>query len=308
MTDQVKATYRPMTVADLAPTAYIKKAALESIPQGPMAARSPWEPFYPRQLEHILATDPGGSVVAEIDGMPVGYAQAFIRGDIWFLSQLFVQPEVHGRGIGDGLLERVHQYGRDNNARVYAVVSTAQPVSQSLYMRHGMYAVAVGYGMSGDFEPLLALPEPSATKKKIVDCSGWQDRMADLDRQVFGAERRQDHAMYLAGKGTAGDVGSFALTDGADFHGYAYAVAPNGYIAPLAAYDPADQLPLLRTAAEWLLDHDVKSGHIWAVSLNQTLIKTLLAAGWRVDAWNFFMASEQFGQFDRYHPGGGVML
>lgn len=301
-------TYRSMTVADLAACRYIQKAALESIPQGPMAPRSPWQPVYPRQLEHLLHTDPQGAYVAEIDGLPVGYSLSFVRGDIWFLSQLFVQPEVHGRGIGDGLLERAQRYGRANGARVFSVVSTAQPVSQSLYMRHGMYAIAVGYGMSGDFEPLLVLSEAAASKKRIVDCSGWQDRMADLDRAVFGAERRQDHAFYLDNSATPGEVASFGLTNGSEFAGYGYAVAHGGFIAPLAAHDPGDLLSLLRMGAEWLLERDVKSGHIWSLSLNAGLIGALLKAGWRVDAWNFFMSSEQFGQFDRYHPAGGVML
>ncbi len=301
-------TYRLMTMADLAACTYIKKAALESIPQGPMAARSAWEPSYPRTLEHLLQTDPDGSFVAEVDGLTVGYAMSFVRGEIWFLSQLFVQPEVHGRGIGEGLLERAQQYGRDNSTRVFSVVSTAQPVSQSLYMRHGMHAIAVGYGMSGDFEPLLALPEAEASKKRIVDCSGWQDRMADLDRAVFGAERRQDHAFYLDNGASPGEVTSFGLTNGSEFAGYGYAVADSGFIAPLAAHDPGDMLSLLRMGAEWQLERDVKSGHIWSVSLNPGLIGALLKAGWRVDAWNFFMSSEQFGQFDRYHPAGGVML
>jgi GNAT superfamily N-acetyltransferase len=308
MAERIDATYRPMALTDIAATTYIKKAALESIPTGAMAPRSPWEPSYPRMLEHLLRTDSAGSVVAEIDGLVVGYAQALIRGDIWFLSQLFVQPEAHGRGIGDQLLDRAKQYGRENGARIYAVVSTAQPVSQSLYMRHGMFATAIGYGMSGDLEPLRALPDPPASTKRIVDCTGWLDRMADLDRKVFGADRRQDHEFFLAGDGSSGEVASFGLTEGSDFLGYGYAVADGGFIAPLAAQEPAYLLPLLKTGAEWLLDRDVKTGLIWAVSHNKTMIGALLSAGWRTNFWSFLMASEPFGQFDHYHPSGGVLL
>ncbi len=299
--------YRLMTVADLTASIYVRKAAFESLTVAP-EVRPPWTPSYPRTQRHLLTTDPGGSVVAEIDGVIVGYAQGLLRGDIWFLSQLFVQPEVHGLGIGAGLLGRAQRYGRDNGARVFSVVSTAQPVSQSLYMRHGMLAFAVGYRMSGDLEALRALPEPDVSKKRIVDCSGWQDQIAQLDRDVFGAERRQDHAAYISGGVSAGDVSAFGLTRDGALAGYGYAIADGGFIAPIAAYDAADQLPLLRMGAEWLLDHETSTGSMWVVSQNTVLMSALLSAGWRIGFWTFLMASEAFGKFDRYHPAGGMLL
>ena len=296
-----------MTEADLAAALYVRKAAGDALDRGTGPPTS-WMPAFPRTLAHLLRTDPGGGHVAEIDGLIVGFAQSLLRGDIWFLSQLFVQPEVQGIGIGAGLLRRAQQYGRENGARIFSVVSTAQPVSQSLYMRHGMFAFGIGYRMSGDLEPLRALPEPDAAKKRIVDCSGWQDRVADLDRAVFGAERRQDHAWYLASDGSAGDESSFGLTRDGALAGYGYATADGGYICPIAAYDPADQLPLLRMGAEWLLDHEVTTGHIWTVSQNVTMATALLSAGWRIKDWTFLLASEPFGKFDRYHPAGGALL
>jgi GNAT superfamily N-acetyltransferase len=305
MSSSQKITYRPMTAADLAPALYIRKAAMESIVTPQQFA---WMPSYPRTNEHLLNTDPRGCVVAEIDGLIVGFAQALLRGDIWFLAQLFVQPEVHGMGIGAGLLGHAQQYGRDNGARVFSVISTAQPVSQSLYMRHGMFAFAIGYRMSGDLEPLRKLPEADASKKRIVDCSGWQDRIADMDRALFGAERRQDHQAYLAGGVSGGEVTSFGLTRDGALAGYGYAIADGGFIAPIAAYEPADQLPLLRMGAEWLLDHEVGTGNILVMSHNATIMTALLAAGWRIGSWTFLLASEQFGKFDRYHPAGGVLL
>jgi GNAT superfamily N-acetyltransferase len=307
MTGSQKVTYRQMTAADLAPALYIRKAALESLDRG-SPPPSPWMPSRPRVNEHLLGTDPQGNFVAEIDGLIVGFAQALVRGDIWFLAQLFVQPEVHGMGIGAGLLERAQQYGRDRGARVFSVISTAQPVSQSLYMRHGMFAFAIGYRMSGDLQPLLELPDADAVKKRIVDCSGWQDQIAEMDRALFGAERREDHAAYTAGSISGGETASFGLTRAGALAGYGYAIADGGFIAPIAAYEAADQLPLLKMGARWLIDHEVGTGNIMAISTNATLMSALLAAGWRIGSWTFLLASEQFGNFDRYHPAGGVLL
>jgi hypothetical protein len=174
-------------------------------------------------------------------------------------------------------------------------------------MRAGMYAVGIGYRMAGPLEPLLRLPEPDAKTKRVVDCSGWQDRIAELDRTVFGTERRQEHALYLSNE-THGEKRSFALVEDGGLLGYVYAIADGGFIAPMAAYEPGDQLPLLRLAASWLLDHEVSTSTIMVISHNATLLGALHAAGWRSDSSTFLMQSRAFAQFDRYHPAGGTLL
>lgn len=47
------------------------------------------------------------TLVAVIDGKPVGYAAAEPVGDAWYLKQLSVDPPMGGRGIGAALLECV---------------------------------------------------------------------------------------------------------------------------------------------------------------------------------------------------------
>ena len=231
-----------------------------------------------------------------------------MRGDIWFLAQLFVLPEAHSGGLGAQLLSQAYDYGRHNGARVFSVVASTSPVAQSLYMRHGMFCRGVGYRVSGPIEPLLALPDADGNRKRIVDCHGWQDRMADLDRAVFGAERRQEHDYYLSGDRSSGQSASFGINRDGSLLGYGYAVEENGWIAPIAAYEPADQLPLLRMAAEWLQGRGLDTGNMWVLSLNHTVLSALIAAGWRIKSWTFFLSSEPFGQFDRYHPSGGILL
>ncbi len=299
-------TYRPMTEGDLGATTYVRRAAMESLDSG--ATPSSWTPAFPRTQAHLLRTDPDGCIIAEIDGVVVGFAQGWVRGDIWFLAQLFVQPEVHSLGIGGALLARAKVYGEARGARVFSVVSTAQPVSQALYMRHGMFAIGIGYRMTGDLAPLRQLPEPAATKKTIVDLGVWQDSVAKLDRSVFGAERRDDHGWYLAGGASTGSEASFGLTRDGELVAYGYAIEDGGHIAPIAAYEPADQLPMLRMSAEWLLDREVGTGMIWVLSQNSTMMSALLDAGWRIGAWTFLLASDPFAEFDRYHPAGGILL
>jgi hypothetical protein len=258
-------------------------------------------------LLHLLETDAEGAWVCEIGGTVIGFSQALVRGDIWFLAQLFVLPEVHALGAGAELLRLANEYGHARGARVYSVVASTSPVAQALYMRAGMFAIGLGYRMSGPFEPLRALPGPRPELTPLAALSGRDDEIAAIDRQVFGAERREDHTWYLAGGLSLADETSFGLLRDGQLAGYGYADT-DGFVAPIAAYEPEDQLPLLRMAAEWLVEREVDNGNIWVVSHNHTIMTALLDADWRVNSWSFFLASEPFGHFDRYHPAGGILL
>ena len=65
-----------------------------------------------RLYDHLQATDPGGFVVAEqaVDGGPpavVAFTASYRREDLWYLSMLFVLPEVQALGLGRALLAKV---------------------------------------------------------------------------------------------------------------------------------------------------------------------------------------------------------
>jgi hypothetical protein len=190
----------------------------------------------------------------------------------------------------------------------YAVISSTSPVAQAIYMRAGMYAIGIGYRMSGPVAPLMTLPEPAGARKRIVDCEGWQDRIARLDEATFGAARTEDHAWYLSGEWTApSDEEGFAIVRDGKLDGYGY-VGETGFIAPIVAWEPAGQLPLLRMAADWLAERDIERADMFVISHNATLMDALLTRGWRIQSWTFLLASAPFGKFDRYHPAGGMML
>lgn len=300
-----------MLPSDIAAATYVRKAAMEARVRSEGREPFPWIPRVAGYLDHLVEHDAGGSWVAEVEELVVGFGQALVRGDIWFLAQLFVQPELHDLGIGQELLARTRAYGEQRGAKVYSVISSTSPSAQALYMRAGMYPIGIGYSFSGEVDALLTLPEPDASRKRIVDCSGWDERIADLDRSVFGAERRIDHAARrLPGTQHEDAVASFALVRERDFIGYAYAdsIDEQGHIAPVAAYKPADQLPLIRMAAEWLAARDVATASMWVLSQNTTITSALLERGWRVGWWSFFLSSAPFGQFDRYHPFNGLLL
>lgn len=297
--------YRPMTLADIDATGYIRKAAHEGLAVSQNRPVNPWQPQRYPHFAHLLETDPDGAWVATIGGTVVGFSMGFVRGRTWFLAQLFVQPEVHAHGLGRELLRRAMDAGRARGAEVFSVVSSTGHVSQSLYMRAGMFARGIGYAMSGPVEALQGLPATDANGKTVVDCSGWQDRIAELDAEVWSAPRREEHSLFM--RGMQGDVHkAIALTRDGALLGYAY--ASDYGIGPVAAYDPEDQLTLLRLAGDFMAEHEAGTARMYVVSHNATVIGALLAGGWRVNDWTFLLSSEPFGDFARYVPSGGLLL
>jgi hypothetical protein len=170
-----------------------------------------------------------------------------------------------------------------------------------------MFGRGIGYNISGPVDGLRALPPPSAAPKRIVECSGWQERLSELDAVTFGASRAQDHRLYINWPDTSVETTSIALTDGGTFLGYGY-VDTGARIGPLATHDPADQVGLLRLCGDWLAERDIAEARAWVVSHNAVALGALLPNGWRVNGWTFLLASEPFGAFDRYIPSGGLLL
>jgi len=82
---------------------------------------------YERQPDAVVATEADllrdgfgpsprfWSLIAELDGEPAGFALCFNTYSTWeghhgiFLEDLYVQPELRGRGIGKALLVRIAQ-------------------------------------------------------------------------------------------------------------------------------------------------------------------------------------------------------
>jgi GNAT superfamily N-acetyltransferase len=302
----VRLDWRPMTIADIDTTSYIRKAAGEALDREQGREPWTWEPRRLPHFEHLLATDADAAWVVTIGGTVVGYSMGFTRGDVWFLAQLFVQPEVHGKGVGQKALELSMEAGRKRGARFFSVVASTSPVAQAIYMRAGMFALGIGYRLRGPIEALLRLPAASGNPKLVVDCAGWDDRMAELDLEVWGGARTQDHALYREDV-WGSEPYSFALNRDGKLAGYGYAMA-DGHIGPFAAYERDDVLGLMRMAGEWLRDRGVEEAFGYFLTTNPAALQPLLNAGWKTGGWTFYLASEPIGRFDRYVPGGGLLL
>src|SRR5205823_713394 len=76
---------------------------------------------------HTLATDPSRFWVATVDGdRAVAFGSAVQRAQLWFLSMLFVNPELQARGLGRRILDRILPAPPDGSI-LATVTDSAQP-------------------------------------------------------------------------------------------------------------------------------------------------------------------------------------
>jgi GNAT superfamily N-acetyltransferase len=140
------------------------------------------------QHAHMLEHDAERFWVAEREERPVAFSAAIVRGDIWFLSALFVEPAHQASGLGKTLLRLAWDGGVPQIRRRLTVVDGFQPVSTGLYSRAGLLPVT----------PLLSLAGEPARGGRVQLQPGEVDEaaLAELDHAAYGFDRAVDHAFW----------------------------------------------------------------------------------------------------------------
>ncbi len=176
-----------------------------------------------------LQDDPRGLWVAEDGGEIVGSAFSWACGDLWFLAELFIAPQMQGSGIGRELLARALSHAEKTGARTKALITFAfNTVSQGLYLRHGMFPRLPLYMMGGARSDFLATTVEAPLTYKAVGPTDLT-ALAALDRSALGVSREKHHMHLLADPALKG----FLFYEGSNAAGYAY-VASTGHIGPVA--------------------------------------------------------------------------
>ncbi|HEX8025171.1 MAG TPA: GNAT family N-acetyltransferase, partial [Candidatus Limnocylindrales bacterium] len=141
-------TLRPATAADLPACeriwragliGYLTPIGLGDIPED--------NPGLRRLHAHTFATDPDRFWVGEDGaGTAVAFGSAVQRGRVWFLSMLFVNPEVQAKGVGRAILHRILP---PSGAILSTVTDSAQPISNGLYASLGIVPRVPLFGFVG---------------------------------------------------------------------------------------------------------------------------------------------------------------
>jgi GNAT superfamily N-acetyltransferase len=168
--EQVRATTRP--------------AGTPGPPPGP--ASPAWSELWTRRAKHLLAHDPDGCWVADVDGEVVGVAMAVRREKLWGLSAYFVRPGRQGAGIGGALLDAVLGYSQGCLRGI--IISTADPRAARRYRLAG-FTLHPTMRISGTVDR-SALPVVDGVRE---GGPGDRELCDSVDRLTRGAAHGVDH-------------------------------------------------------------------------------------------------------------------
>ena len=266
------------------------------------------------EMRLVLRTDPKLAWIAIEDGRPIGFSVGFVRGALWFLSDLFVLPEAQGKGVGAELLNRCLAGGLKRGARIRAVASSHDNSARVLYIRSGMAPRFPLMTLQGPARALIDLPAATAKVRQLEPSKISIRKLGDLDETIWGQRRDAQHRFWL-------DEYKFtclAITDGSrGLLGYAYYSSASSRppwdriprrIGPAAARSERVQLSLLRAIGDAFGREADDRVEVQIPGINMSALTALLGVGFRIDHVGQFMSSRVFGKFDRYLPSGGTLL
>lgn len=160
------------------------------------------------RTRHLLATDPGGCWVAEVDGEVVGFATSLVRELMWILASYAVRPSLQGHGLGRALLEVALQHGRGCLRGMLNASSDPQALRRYALAGFRLHPQMLLHGTVDR----AVLP----VVRHVRDGTpGDRDLMDSLDRRTRGAAHGPDHEVL-------GRELRLLVTDRPAGSGYAY--------------------------------------------------------------------------------------
>jgi GNAT superfamily N-acetyltransferase len=261
---------------------------------GPMASARP-----PHFQLFSLQDDPDGLWVAEESGEILGFAFSWVCGDLWFLAELFVSPDQQGRGIGRELLERTLRHAEKAHAKNKALITfTFNPVSQGLYIRHGLFPRTPIYNFNLERDALLKRLQGGPFRSAPLENSARHlEQLTRIDAQALGLSRDKHHRFLLSDSAMKGAL----LYAGADCIGYAY-VSAAGHIGPLAVMRPGDLGPAFRNALALVADTGAPQVSAFLPGAGDDALTVATQHGMRVTLPMLLMSSRDFGDWRQYLP------
>jgi GNAT superfamily N-acetyltransferase len=257
-------------------------------------------------LRHVMETDGERFLLAtDREERPVGFGAGLVRGAFSYCAGLFVLPDWQGRGIGRRLFETALQ-GLPVAGGVTALTSSAaNPISNRLYARHGIYpqhalltlhgpaAAATDRGRGFDIEPLEAT---------------HLDELRAIDEVVLGLDRTPEHLWFIERRHPGwlfrrrGRAVAYAYLGGDETEGA-------GSVGPIATLRSGDQTVVLRFVLAELAERGERRATVVVPGPNLVAQRGLWDAGFAFEgATGLLCASRPFARFDRYVLAGDSIM
>ena len=240
---------------------------------------------------HLLATDPGGCWVAEVDGRVVGTALGLIREGVWGFSLFGLLPAFQGLGIGTRLYAPALAYGAAQPGGL--ILSSSHPAAMRRYARSAGYRLLPAVALSGAWDPRRA---PERSRCRPGDLLADAVTIDAASRHVRGASHAADLPTLLSRPG--------AVLLVVEDEGFVCAV--NGSPSLLAARTEA--------AAEDLLWGALRSGprggtvlFDYVTAENQWAIRVGLEAGLSITPDGPVLVRGRLGPLAPFLPSGAYL-
>lgn len=253
-------------------------------------------------LPHIL--DSGDLLVAEREGQIVGYAGLVTRGNVAFLTDLFVHPGIQSEGVGQTLLQ--HLLPRDGH--ILATAASTDLRAPALYIRAGMRPQWPIFWLLGDSSDIDGLaPEGITAREADVD----DPDLLAWDAALCGRPRAGDLACLVR----AFDARPLWFECGGRRIGYGYVQqgSPEALwnqhaftLGPIGAYTQTDASACVLAAADWARTRGERLR--MAIPGPHPALPELLRAGLRIAEIETFLSSAPFVDGARYLPSGGSLF
>ena len=253
-----------------------------------------------------VPTDPAADPVAPPAERVVAFAAAVSRERIWYLSMLFVLPELQGAGVGRRLL--AHVLPDDPDVARATATDSAQPISNALYATYGIVPRMPLLNLSGLPErpesfgvlPSGVVPTPFETLVAGAPGGEGHRRLSDavdaLDRELLGTSHPMDHR-FLRSESRWGYL--YHGPDGAAL-GYGYA-GEAGRLGPIAVRDETLLGPVLGHLTSAVTPRGAFA--TWVPGAADRAVVALLGAGFRLHRFPVLLCWDRpFADFARYLP------
>lgn len=220
-------------------------------------------------------------------GAPIGYARSVERGVLLELSEFFVHPGRQAAGIGAALLERAFPPDRGG---VRAIIATTDMRAQARYYKAGTAARFPIASLEG--EPRTVELDDDAIEVQRLAADDDLEPLRRIEAAVLEFHRGDEFRWLL------GHREGYVYRRGGEPIGFAFVGRACG---PIAALEPADQVPILRHVEGRAAALGVPLLSLEVPMPNAVAVGHLLDRGLRIDPFfTFLMSSRPFGRFDRY--------